>query len=455
MTSPVFSLISRAIGTSTACALLFISSSLHAADYTWTGSANNNWNGTTNWAPNVSNGPLATDNIVGSTTGVQLNINGTARTIANFSYSGTNWTVLGNSGTTMNITGTLTRGGSSGTLTFRQGNSTTQELNLNVGNVVVSGGNLDLGINGASTGGLNTLNVSNSTTVTGGELRINSVANYTLGRLQVTGGSVTLNNRPGDALKGVTVNGITGTSAGGTIRGTYAGNSSTTNLLISNTVAASTAATFIDGGNSSSRLNITKSGTASQTFLSASTYSGSTVVLEGTLDAANANAFGTSSLTISGTGNVLSSVANLNVASATLNSANASLNIGGSSSSDSLTISSGNDFVMSAGTLFISYDGSADQIIGSGAGSEFLLTGGTISLSNSLWDYSQTYAIFSGFSSGNVSGITFTDYNSAGYTAFLSNSGVLSFDAVPEPSTYALLALGGLAVAGWKRLRRK
>ncbi len=113
------------------------------------------------------------------------------------------------------------------------------------------------------------------------------------------------------------------------------------------------------------------------------------------------------------------------------------------------------DFLLSGGqyNLTILGLGDFDQIVGTGSGSVFSLGGSTIALqSGSVVDYSATYQIFSGFNSGNASGVSFWGFDS-GYTPHVSSSGVLSFNAVPEPSTWALLALAIVAAGILPRRR--
>lgn len=90
-----------------------------------------------------------------------------------------------------------------------------------------------------------------------------------------------------------------------------------------------------------------------------------------------------------------------------------------------------------------------DQITGSGSGSAFTLTGTTVALqSGSSVNYTATYQIFSGFASGDSSGVSFSGFDS-GYTPQISSSGELSFVAIPEPATAVLVAfalVGGLFV---------
>lgn len=112
--------------------------------------------------------------------------------------------------------------------------------------------------------------------------------------------------------------------------------------------------------------------------------------------------------------------------------------------------SAASNFLMNGGTLELTLASAAsfDQIIGASVSNAFTITGGVIDFGNSIADYAATYQIFSGFSSGNVSGLSFTNYDTANYTASLSNTGVLSFAAIPEPSTCVLLGIGAVLMLG-------
>lgn len=417
--------------------------------YTWTGAANTNWTNTGNWAPTVSGGPASTADIFGTSTGNQVNLGGdrTVNSMIN-SFTGS-WSLIGTStsGNTFTVSGTLAQVGS-GTMIYRQGNSTTQPLNLSLGNVTVSAGVLQLGEIGVSTGrSVNSLSVSGVTRLGGGQLAVNSsAASYSLGQIQATGGTLTLNARPTSSVSANT-SGIGG-SGGATIRGSFDALTGTTSLQITNSSNFATDAIFADGGAAASRLNIVKLGAGQQTFQGTSTYSGNTEIQAGTLSAANASAFGTSSVTVNGTGTLLVSVSNLNAKNVSV-ATSGTVDLNGASTA-TITLGSGEDFVMSSGTLKFSYlSGTYDQFLGT-AGGDFLLTGGVIDLSNSAWNYASTYNLFSGFGSGAVSGITFTGYDSSNYQATLGNTGVLTFNAVPEPSTVALAALG-LGFILWRR----
>lgn len=181
---------------------------------------------------------------------------------------------------------------------------------------------------------------------------------------------------------------------------------------------------------------LTKTGTGALT-LSAINFFGATntfTVSAGTVNADNNRALGSGNVALSGGELVINSTG-----------------------TGTLTLQADKSFSMTTGTLKLSIASAAsfDQIFGSGTGT-FNLSGGVIDLTNSVTDYGVTYSFFSGFSSGSVSGLTFTNYDSATYTAILGSNGLLSFtlNSIPEPSTYAAI-LGGLALGfvAWRRRR--
>jgi len=124
----------------------------------------------------------------------------------------------------------------------------------------------------------------------------------------------------------------------------------------------------------------------------------------------------------------------------------------GSAATDSLTMTSGSlNFYIGSSTA------NSSQILGS-AGSVFTLSGGTIDLNPNGINYGAIYALLSGFTSGTESGLTIAGYDTADYTAVLTdNAGTLdlSFDAsaVPEPPIWALLLGAGGLFLFLRRLR--
>lgn len=181
------------------------------------------------------------------------------------------------------------------------------------------------------------------------------------------------------------------------------------------------------------------------TFSAANTFKGGATVTGGVLNLGSATTLqsATGSLAIAG-GTLSSSVAASTVGgSVALSTGYVDLN---GANAGAMTLAANQNFTMSGGEMLMTLGVSFDQIFGSGTGA-FSITDGILRLdvSGAGFSYGNTYALFSGFSSGNVSSLEITGYDAVGYTAELSNAGVLSFTAVPEATTWSLL-LGALAL---------
>jgi len=120
-----------------------------------------------------------------------------------------------------------------------------------------------------------------------------------------------------------------------------------------------------------------------------------------------------------------------------------------------LPLVAGANVTMSSGGMNFLVGTTFDKIVAGGA-SSFSLTGGSIGLTlTGSFDPLATYPILQGFAAGSVSGLTIsgTFWDPAQYTPSLSSAGVLSFSAVPEPSSLA--AAGAAAIAGMFGLLRR
>jgi fibronectin-binding autotransporter adhesin len=179
---------------------------------------------------------------------------------------------------------------------------------------------------------------------------------------------------------------------------------------------------------------ISSSGNGTVTLGGTSTFSGGTVVNSGTL-------------------NTVASGTNLGAGDVTINGGALTLNSTGIGNLTGIA-----NFTMTTGST--SFDiaslASFDSIAGSGS---FAINGGTIVLSGTLvGDGTDSYAIFTGFTGNTVGSFTFDTTglsNLNGRTATLSNAGVLSFTAVPEPHEFALAIVALLGVMVFIRRRNQ
>ncbi len=312
-----------------------------------------------------------------------------------------------------------------------------------------------------------------STNTFNGGLTIGDAAGVNAGIVQVDGakalptsGTVTVNSNSQLLLNGsatyggtaqtLTLNG-TGSSATVGALATASGNVSTLQTTVS---LASNSSVDVQGagkltlsGQVTGNGQLSSVGSGTLTLSHANNYSGGTVVSAGSLVSGNGSALGTGNVAVSG-GNLSSSITTTTTlgGNLTLNSGSIALN---SSATPTLTLASNQAYTMSGGTLSLNYSSNTVGSIASlGGSSSFDITGGTLNLNNSLTTpaaYDQTYDLLSNFSSGSVSDLSIINYNTADYTANLSDTGVLSFTAVesvPEPSSWALASICALTMAG-------
>ncbi|MEP2777514.1 MAG: autotransporter-associated beta strand repeat-containing protein [Luteolibacter sp.] len=310
--------------------------------------------------------------------------------------------------------------------------------------VTINGGTLEIAGNGTLSGGNWGGNMTNE-----GTYHYNSSANATLSGVISGSGSIIKNSSSTLTFTGAhSYSGTTTISSG--ILELGDGTSGNDGALASTSIVNNANLTFNRfGSNSSSALisgtgSVIKTGAGSQTLIGISTYSGGTIINNGMLDLGATNALAGAT----GLVNVNGGTLNSSVSAATLGGAlgltSGSIEINGGDVG-SYALGNGEGFNMVGGTLKFNLGTMFDQLVGGGSGAIFDITGGTFDLdvAGSGFSYGSTYNLLSNFLGTNtVSSLSITGYDTTNYTALLDNTGTLSFAAIPEPSSLAVLTLG-------------
>lgn len=331
--------------------------------------------------------------------------------------------VLSGAGTLLGKTG-------SGTLVLGGNNTFTGAMNIHEG--IVKLGAAGNGTNsplGTAAGGT-LINVGGALDLNG--ITLSTAEGLTLYGTGVANGGALTNSGANASYSGLLSLGANSSiiASGGDINLTNVG---TTNIAAGLTVGGAkntSIAAILSGTNSATApASLTKRDAGTLTLTGTNTYTGATTIQGGTLSAENNKALGNTTLV-------------------TLNGGN--LDIRGATAG-TVTLGTGADLMMTSGILTLDLGTLFDQIIGNGASSQFDISGGTLALNlGTGFDYGNTYAVLSGFGGTNsVSGLNFTGIS--GYTGTLGTNGVLSFSAIPEPSTFLLSALGVLLLLRRRR----
>ena len=262
-------------------------------------------------------------------------------------------------------------------------------------------------------------------------------------------------NSPSAGQNGLELRGTVGTPGPGTGSATLGLNTAGSatysgNLTIHGaaTLTAASSATATFSGNFSGSGNVTKTGAGTVLLTGQANHSGGTTVSEGTL---RVNGFHASAVTVStgatlGGNGTISGLATLN-SGANLSPGNS---VGNLNFNGGLTLQAGSSVTMEInGTA----PGQFDTIT---VASAPLTYGGTLSLvfaGGYTPAVNSTYTLFTGASVASATGnFTSLSFNNAEYQGtFNPTSGVLTLTVVPEPQTWALLALGALILLGMNR----
>jgi fibronectin-binding autotransporter adhesin len=468
--------------------------------------------GDLDFALSGSSGAVAVGNYTTKTTSTAVNITLGGSTL----NSQANTVIANTSGYTILFTNdvdpTGDYGGETGTTTYTLGNSTntiqaTPGSNIIIDNVVTGAGDsltylgggsssttgatLELGagsandvvgeaapnagaiVTGTFATGTGSVRSSDQNTFTGGFTIGDAAGTANAGVVQADGGNalpssgtITVNPNSQLFIKGSSTYGASGQVL--VLNGS--GTPATSGALVTNTGDSSTwagninvasasainvqgsAGTLVVSGSLSGSAPVQTTGAGTLALNgNSSAFSGGFELSNGTLVAGNANALGTGAVAVAG---------------GTLRASVSSVNFGGTLSlstgiialdQSTFSLATGQNFTVTGGTIDLTdVSGSVGDIASAGSGA-FSITSGVLDLGGNTWNYANSYNIFNGFSSGSVSGLTITDYDTTDYSASVSSAGVLSFTpaSVPEPSTWATILAGLATLVGFQSRRSR
>lgn len=440
---------------------LAASAPLSAADGSWlqTAAATYSWDTSGNWTGGtIADGSGFTATFSSGTTGTQTVTLDSDRTIGNLSFTNHAWILAGPGKLTLAGSSTPTISGPTQTATISAVIDGTQGVTT-TGTVIFSGANTYSGTTTVSTSRLtlnnnSALGTSNVTVTSGAQL---TVANG----ITITGRTATIAGGGGDVYGALTGSG-TSEWAGGVLLGSSA------RIGTSNNTSQFTVSGVISNGTAS---NLFISGLGTTVLSGANTYTGNTQVYRGTLklDAGNNRLPTGTALTIGGTAD--NAIFDLNGWSQTV----ASLASGIGAGAQTLTNSSSTASVFTVnGTATTAYSGAVTgnlSLVKSGSGTLTLsgtthtfsggitVNAGTLGLAGAFINDTASVSLFTGSTlnlnyvgTDSIGALYFNNvlqasgtYGAIGSgaqfeTAFITGAGLLSFAAVPEPSTFAALA---------------
>ena len=487
--------------------LALLAASAQAATYTFNGTGNStvNWSTNSTWSP--SGTPSSVDDVVlvtagGSTLGI---IGNQSASTLNATSLTTGFNIVGNEAGNNTLTiDTLNKSGANN-LSIR--NSEARALNANITNINLSGtGNLNFGASiltniAAAEVGTLTLNsnVSNGLFYFGADNQ-----SFSISSANITSGIIVLRNiSTGNTT--LSIDSLNG--SGGSIRAANSsgGNGSTGFLKLSNSNGTASYAGTLINGQTASTLHVEKTNAGTQGLSGINTYTGSTRVTAGTLLISGGGSINnTSGITVEAGATFNHSSSVTNNRTVTLNgagSASKAVLAGNGTFSGSLvlndlgdTLAPGNNatgvqrFSTAQIWTSFSYDFKLKNFMGSVAGTDFdqiAITGGltldgsayqlnlqsltlagaagpvgNFSETNTSWTILTTSTGITGFNAASWTVNTDGFSTSPSYTGSFSlgvagNNLVLSYNAIPEPSSLAMLVLGlfatGVTVARMRK----
>jgi fibronectin-binding autotransporter adhesin len=489
--------------------LALLAASAQAATYTFNGTGNStvNWSANSTWSPSGTPG-LADDVVIVSAGASTLGIigNQSASTLNATSLT-SGFNIVGNAAGNNTLTiDTLNKSGANN-LSIRNSSNNSLVLSANITTINLSGtGDLNFGASQAT----------NIAAAQVGTLTLNSSAtnglfyfgadnqSFSISSANITSGNIVLRNiSTGNTT--LSIDSLNG--SGGSIRAANSsgGNGSTGFLKLSNSNGTASYAGTLINGQTASTLHVEKTNAGTQGLSGINTYTGSTRVTAGTLLISGGGSINnTSGITVEAGATFNHSSSVTNNRTVTLNgagSASKAVLAGNGTFSGSLvlndlgdTLAPGNNatgvqrFSTAQIWTSFSYDFKLKNFMGSVAGTDFdqiAITGGltldgsayqlnlqsltlagaagpvgNFSETNTSWTILTTSTGITGFNAASWTVNTDGFSTSPSYTGSFSlgvagNNLVLSYNAIPEPSSLAMLVLGlfatGVTVARMRK----